>query len=130
MYHLDLAFCPLDDRRAIVCPDALDPASADTLMSLVPEPLVLTEEEALTTFAANSIVVPSATGGPATVVMPAAPDHVRDQLEHVGLRRRAGRRLGVPQGRRLDPLPDQPDRHPGRPRPARGPGGSVVLPPV
>ena len=24
MYHLDLAFCPLDDRRAIVCPDALD----------------------------------------------------------------------------------------------------------
>ena len=27
-------------------------------MELVPEPLVLTEEEALTTFAANSIVVP------------------------------------------------------------------------
>ena len=84
MYHLDLAFCPLDDRRAIVCPDALDAASADTLMRLVPEPLVLTEEEALTTFAANSVVVPSATGGPATVVMPAAPDHVRDRLEHWG----------------------------------------------
>ncbi len=84
MYHLDLAFCPLDDRRAIVCPDALDPSSAEALLSLVPEPLVLTEEEALTTFAANSIVVPSATGGPATVVMPAAPDHVRDQLEAWG----------------------------------------------
>ena len=46
---------------------------------------MLTEEEALTTFAANSIVVPSADGAsPATVVMPAAPDHVRDQLEAWG----------------------------------------------
>jgi len=78
MYHLDLAFCPLDDRRAIVCPDALDPASAETLMSLVPEPLVLTEEEALTTFCANSVVVGS------TVVMPACPDRVRAQLEEWG----------------------------------------------
>ena len=92
MYHLDLAFCPLDDRRAIVCPDALDAASAEALLDLVPEPLVLTEEEALTTFAANSIVVPSADGRPGTVVMPAAPDHVRDRLEALGLRRRARRR--------------------------------------
>jgi N-dimethylarginine dimethylaminohydrolase len=85
MYHLDLAFCPLDERRAIVCPAALDEASAHTLLALVPEPLLLTEEEALTTFAANSIVVPSADGsGPGTVVMPAAPDHVRDRLEEWG----------------------------------------------
>ena len=85
MYHLDLAFCPLDERRAIVCPAALDASSARTLMELVPEPLVLTEEEALTTFAANSIVVPSSEAGhPGTVVMPAAPDHVRDRLEAWG----------------------------------------------
>ena len=84
MYHLDLAFCPLDERRAIVCPAALDAASAEALLALVPEPLVLTEEEALTTFAANSVVVPSADGGPATVVMPACPDRVRDQLEDWG----------------------------------------------
>ena len=66
MYHLDLAFCPLDDRRAIVCPAAFDEESAAALLALVPEPLVITEEEALTTFAANSIVIGS------TVLMPAA----------------------------------------------------------
>ena len=56
MYHLDLAFCPLDERRAMVCPAAFDDASAAALLALVPEPLVLTEEEALT-FCANSVVV-------------------------------------------------------------------------
>lgn len=74
MYHLDLAFCPLDERRAIVCPAALDRASARALMDLVPEPLVLTEAEALTSFAANSVVVDR------TVVMPACPPRVRAQL--------------------------------------------------
>jgi N-dimethylarginine dimethylaminohydrolase len=78
MYHLDLAFCPLDSRRAMVCPAALDAPSARAVMELVPEPLVLTEEEALTTFAANSVVVGR------TVVMPACPDRVRAQLEAWG----------------------------------------------
>lgn len=78
MYHLDLAFCPLDDRRAIVCPDAFDAASAAALMELVPEPLVLTEAEALETFAANSIVIGK------TVLMPACPEHVHAQLEEWG----------------------------------------------
>jgi N-dimethylarginine dimethylaminohydrolase len=78
MYHLDLAFCPLDDRRAIVCPAAFDDESAAVLLSLVPEPLVISEEEALTTFAANSIVIGR------TVLMPAAPAHVRRQLEQWG----------------------------------------------
>lgn len=82
MYHLDLAFCPLDSRRAIVCPAALDAASAAALMELVPEPLVLTEEEALTTFAANSIVIPSSSGS--TVVMPGCPARVRAGLEAWG----------------------------------------------
>jgi N-dimethylarginine dimethylaminohydrolase len=78
MYHLDLAFCPLDERRAMVCPAALDDASAAALLALVPEPLVLTEEEALTTFCANSIVIGS------HVLMPACPDRVRAQLEEWG----------------------------------------------
>ncbi|MGH3423139.1 MAG: dimethylarginine dimethylaminohydrolase family protein [Nocardioidaceae bacterium] len=73
MYHLDLAFCPLDDRRALVCPDAFDAASARTLLDLVPEPLVLSVEEALT-FCANSIVIGR------TVLMPACPDRVRSAL--------------------------------------------------
>ncbi len=78
MYHLDLAFCPLDDERAMVCPDALDPASAEALLALVPEPLVLSEQEALSTFCANSVVVGR------TVIMPACPDRVRAQLEDWG----------------------------------------------
>jgi arginine dihydrolase len=74
MYHLDLAFCPLDDTRAMVCPAAFDETSARKLLGLVPEPLVLTEPEAMT-FCANSIVVGR------TVIMPACPDRVRARLE-------------------------------------------------
>jgi N-dimethylarginine dimethylaminohydrolase len=77
MYHLDLAFCPLDSDRAMVCPSAFDGASAAAALALVPEPLVLSEEEALT-FCANSIVVGR------TVVMPACPDRVRARLEAWG----------------------------------------------
>jgi N-dimethylarginine dimethylaminohydrolase len=76
MYHLDLAFCPLDDRRALVAPGAFDRASAAALLDLVPEALVLSDEEALTTFCANSIVVGR------TVVMPAGgPSRVVAQLQ-------------------------------------------------
>ncbi|WP_328528522.1 arginine deiminase family protein [Nocardioides sp. NBC_00368] len=78
MYHLDLAFCPLDERRAIICPDALAPESAQALLDLVPEPLVITEEEALSTFAANSIVIGR------TIVMPSCPDRIRPVLEGWG----------------------------------------------
>lgn len=77
MYHMDLSFLPLDDTRAMVCPAAYDEASAAALLALVPEPLVLTEEEALT-FCANSIVIGR------TVLMPACPDRVRAQLEEWG----------------------------------------------
>ena len=77
MYHLDLAFCPLDHRRAMVCPAALDAESAATLLALVPEPLLLTEAEALT-FCANSVVVGS------TILMPSVPDRVRARLEEWG----------------------------------------------
>ncbi len=79
MYHLDLAFCPLTSTRAIVCPSAFDEESAAALLALIPEPLIITEAEALETFCANSIVIGS------TVIMPACPDRVRDQLEEWGL---------------------------------------------
>jgi N-dimethylarginine dimethylaminohydrolase len=79
MYHLDLAFCPLDDRRAMVCPGAFDDESAASLLELVPEALVLTDEEALTTFCANSIVIGR------SVVMPlGSPARVVRQLEDWG----------------------------------------------
>jgi N-dimethylarginine dimethylaminohydrolase len=77
MYHLDLAFCPLDETRAMICPAAFDEESAAAVLELVPEPLVLSEEEALT-FCANSVVVGR------TVLMPTCPDRVRAQLEEWG----------------------------------------------
>jgi N-dimethylarginine dimethylaminohydrolase len=78
LYHLDLSFCPLDERRAIVAPDAWDAAGRRTVRDLVAEPLVLTEEEAFT-FCANSVVVGS------TVVMPlGVPLRVARRLEAWG----------------------------------------------
>lgn len=75
MYHLDLAFAPLDADRAMVCPAAFDDASAEELLRLVPDPLVLTAKEALTSFCANSVVVGR------TIVAPAGmPDRVRAWL--------------------------------------------------
>jgi N-dimethylarginine dimethylaminohydrolase len=77
MYHMDIGFCPLDESRAMVCPAAYDEASAAALLALVPEPLVLTEEEGLA-FCANSIVIGR------TILMPACSDRVRAQLEEWG----------------------------------------------
>lgn len=77
MYHLDLAFCPLDETRALVCPAALDEASAEALLDLVPDPIVLSEAEALT-FCANSVVVGR------TVLMPACPPRVHKLLDEAG----------------------------------------------
>jgi arginine dihydrolase len=61
----------------MVCPAAFDDASAAALLALVPDPLVLSEAEALT-FCANSVVVGS------TVLMPSCPDRVRARLEAWG----------------------------------------------
>jgi N-dimethylarginine dimethylaminohydrolase len=77
MYHMDIGFCPLDQTHALICPAAYDGPSAAALLELVPDPLVLSEDEALT-FCANSIVLGR------TVVMPACPDRVRARLEEWG----------------------------------------------
>jgi N-dimethylarginine dimethylaminohydrolase len=76
-YHLDLTFCPLDSRRAIVWPGAWDRYGQRVMEALVPEPLVLEPDEA-GLFCANSVVVGS------TVVMPACPPRVGRQLEAWG----------------------------------------------
>jgi len=78
MYHLDLAFCPIDQRRAIVCAEAFEPASAELLRDLVPDPIIVDSAEA-STFCANSVVVGD------TVVMPACSVAVRSRLEAAGL---------------------------------------------
>jgi len=76
-YHIDLTLCPLDERRAIVFPDAWDDDGRARLRDLVAEPLVLAPEEAAE-FCANSVVVGR------TVVMPACPPRVGRQLEAWG----------------------------------------------
>lgn len=76
-YHLDMSICPLDDRHAIVSPDAWDEPSRERIKALVPEPLVVTVEEAMT-FCVNSVVVGR------TVVMSACPARIGRQLEAWG----------------------------------------------
>jgi N-dimethylarginine dimethylaminohydrolase len=124
MYHLDLAFCPLDETRALVCAAAFDEASAAAVLALVPEALVLTEEEALTTFAANSIVLGR------TVVMPACPERIRLQLEEWGFEVVV---LDLSEfhkgGGSVRCLTNPVDIQVGRDLP-EVPGGSVVLPPA
>ena len=77
LYHLDLTFCPLDDRRAIVAPTGWDAYGRKVVDALVPEPLVLEAEEALA-FSANSVVV-----GP-VVIMPSCSAGLGRRLEGWG----------------------------------------------
>jgi N-dimethylarginine dimethylaminohydrolase len=77
LYHVDLTFCPLDSRRAIVAPLGWDAYGRRVVEALVPEPLVLSDDETLS-FCANSVVVG------ATIVMPAVPPRVGRQLEAWG----------------------------------------------
>jgi N-dimethylarginine dimethylaminohydrolase len=76
-YHLDITFCPLDDRRAIVNPMAWDRYGCTVMEQLVPEPLTLEPEEGLA-FLANSVVVGT------TVVMPSCTPRVGRELEAWG----------------------------------------------
>src|SRR5256885_5187025 len=75
--HLDLTFCPLDSRRAIVNPHAWDRYGRTVVERLVPEPLVLELDEALS-FCANSVVIGQ------NIVMPACPPRVGRILEGWG----------------------------------------------
>jgi N-dimethylarginine dimethylaminohydrolase len=77
LYHLDLTFCPLDDRRALCAPTGWDTYGRKVIEALVPEPFWLEEDEALS-FCANSVVVGT------TVVMPSTPPRVGRQLERWG----------------------------------------------
>jgi N-dimethylarginine dimethylaminohydrolase len=56
MYHIDLTFCPLDSRRALCAPLGWDAYGIKVVEALVPEPLWLEDDEALS-FCANTVVV-------------------------------------------------------------------------
>ncbi len=77
LYHVDITFCPLDDRHAIGAPMGWDAYGRKVIEALVPEPLWLEDDEALT-FCANSVVIGS------TVVMPVTPPRVGRILEGWG----------------------------------------------
>lgn len=77
LYHLDLTFCPLDGRRAMIAPLGWDSYGRKVVDALVPEPLVLTDDETLA-FCANSVVVDR------TVVMASTPPRVGRLLEDWG----------------------------------------------
>lgn len=77
LYHVDLTFCPLDDRRAICAPLGWDGYGRKVVEALVPEPLWLEDDEALS-FCANSVVVGT------NVVMPTVPPRVGRFLEGWG----------------------------------------------
>jgi N-dimethylarginine dimethylaminohydrolase len=79
MYHLDLPFCPVDSTHALVYPPAFDAAGRAELERIVPEPIVLTDEEA-SAFSANSIVVND------TIIMPACSLRLQRELTALGLR--------------------------------------------
>ncbi len=77
LYHLDLTFCPLDDRHAMCAPLGWDSYGRKIIESLVPEPLWLEDDEALA-FCANSVVVGS------RIIMPSCPPRVGRILEGWG----------------------------------------------
>jgi N-dimethylarginine dimethylaminohydrolase len=76
-YHLDLVFCPLDSRHALVAPQGLDRFGIKVLQQLVPEPVWLEDEEAAS-FSANSVVIGN------VVVMPACTPRLGRILESLG----------------------------------------------
>lgn len=77
-YHLDLVFCPLDSRRALVAPQGLDPFGIRVLKELVEEPVWLEDDEAAS-FCANSVVVDQ------VVIMPSCTPRLGRLLEGFGL---------------------------------------------
>ena len=77
-YHIDIVFCPLDAHSALVAESKLDADGARLIRHLVPDPIVLTDDEA-DAFSANAVVVGR------TVVMPACSPRLEGELRARGL---------------------------------------------
>lgn len=77
MYHMDLAFCPIDETTALICMEAFTPQDANRLLGMVPDPIVISVDEALN-FAANLVVVNN------TVIHPGLSDKTADALTSRG----------------------------------------------
>jgi N-dimethylarginine dimethylaminohydrolase len=78
LYHIDLVFCPLDERRALVAPIGLTAEGLAEMRRIVPEPILVDDDEALR-FVTNSIVVND------TILMPHCSPRIGRLLEQAGL---------------------------------------------
>jgi arginine dihydrolase len=76
-YHVDIVFCPLDSRSAMLAPAKVDADSARLIQALVPDPILLTDAEAAA-FSANTVVVGR------TLVMPACSPRLEGELRARG----------------------------------------------
>ncbi len=76
-YHVDIVFCPLDASCALFAPTKVDADGARLVKQLVPDPILLTDEEA-GAFSANAVVVGR------TVVMPACSPRLDGELRARG----------------------------------------------
>jgi N-dimethylarginine dimethylaminohydrolase len=74
LYHLDIVFCPLDDRSALVAPSGMARDDARALVESIPDAIIVEHSEALQ-FVANSVVVGR------TIVMPKVPSEIGRALE-------------------------------------------------
>jgi ornithine--oxo-acid transaminase len=77
LYHVDIAFCPLDASTAMYVPCALDPEGVRLIEKLVPEAIALADDEAAA-FCANAVVIGR------TVVMPACTPRLEAELRTRG----------------------------------------------
>ena len=77
LYHLDIVFCPLDHRSALVAPSGMARKDARALLASIPDPIIIDPTEALR-FVANSVVVAR------TIVMPYVPPAIGRALEARG----------------------------------------------
>jgi ornithine--oxo-acid transaminase len=76
-YHVDIVFCPLDARSAMLAATKVDADSARLIQALVPDPILLTDAEA-DAFSANTVVVGR------TLVMPACSPRLEAELRARG----------------------------------------------
>jgi ornithine--oxo-acid transaminase len=76
-YHVDIVFCPLDARSALIAPQAIGDDGRRLVQELVPDPILLADEE-VEAFSANAVVVGR------TVVMPACSPRLRAALDARG----------------------------------------------
>ncbi len=76
-YHLDTCFAPLDDKTALIYLGAFEAYAQLTLLETIPDPIKVSEEEALR-FACNAVIIEK------NIIMPEGCSRTRLELEKRG----------------------------------------------